>query len=218
MATGNDTLQPDGRRQDRATRRRAQTRARLLDAGRAVIARKGVDAATIGEIAETADLGFGSFYNYFSTKEELLDAVIDDALERHGQAMDALTSELSDPAGIVAAALHGTLAATADDPVWGWLLVRVAVSHESLLKRLGARLLSDVRRGINDDRFRVLTPALAEYMIGGALIGCMRARLDGELDRSVDAEFVAYSLRLLGIPPSEATELASRSSGDTGQR
>ena len=179
-----------------------------------MIARKGVDAATIGEIAETADLAFGSFYNYFSTKEELLDAVIDDALELHGHAMDALTGELSDPAAKVTTALFGTLAATASDPVWGWLIVRVAISHESLLKRLGERLLIDVRRGIDEGRFQVATPLLVEYVIGGALIGCVRAKLDGELDSSADAEFVAYALRLLGVTTGEASTLAAQFSAD----
>lgn len=214
MAVSTNT--PD--RPNRASRRKAETRARLIDAGRAVIARKGVDAATIGEIAESADVGVGSFYNYFATKEELLDAVIDEALELHGQAMDALTADVSDPASIVAIALYSTLAAAADDPVWGWLVVRVAFTHESLVKRLGARLLTDVRRGIDEGRFRITDPVLTEYVIGGALMGCLRARLDGEVDASADTEFVAYALRMLGLTTSEASKLAARfsrtSSGD----
>lgn len=206
MAAPTDTAD----RPNRAARRKAETRARILGAGRTVIARKGIDAATIGEIAEAADVGVGSFYNYFATKEELLDAVIDEALELHGQAMDTLTADLSDPASIVAVALYSTLAAAAGDPVWGWLVVRVAFTHESLVKRLGARLLTDVRRGIDEGRFRVTDPVLTEYVIGGALIGCLLARLDGEVDESADAEFVAYALRLLGLTTSEAAKLAAR--------
>lgn len=205
MAVPTDTPKPN-----RTARRKAETRARLVEAGRAVISRKGVEAATIGEIAESADVAVGSFYNYFSTKEELLDAVIDEALELHGQAMDALTADLSDPASIVAIALYSTLAAAADNPVWGWLVVRVAFTHESLVKRLGARLLADVRRGIDEDRFHITDPVLTEYVIGGALIGCLRARLDGEVDASADVEFVAYALRLLGLTTGEAAELAVR--------
>ncbi|OBA92441.1 hypothetical protein A5642_09350 [Mycolicibacterium mucogenicum] len=205
MAVPTDTPKPN-----RTARRKAETRTRLVEAGRAVISRKGVEAATIGEIAESADVAVGSFYNYFSTKEELLDAVIDEALELHGQAMDALTADLSDPASIVAIALYSTLAAAADNPVWGWLVVRVAFTHESLVKRLGARLLADVRRGIDEDRFHITDPVLTEYVIGGALIGCLRARLDGEVDASADVEFVAYALRLLGLTTGEAAELAVR--------
>lgn len=209
-----DTSESQDRRSNRATRRKAKTRAQLIDAGRTVIARKGLDAATIGEIAETADVAFGSFYNYFSTKEELLDAVLDEALERHGQAMDALTADLSDPAAVVATGLYGTLAISASDPLWGWLIVRVAFTHESLLKRLGDRLLNDVRRGVKQGRFHVANPALAGYTIGGALIGCLLGKLDGAVDASADIEFVAFALRLLGLPAEEASEVAARSSLD----
>jgi AcrR family transcriptional regulator len=187
-----------------------RTHAQLLAAGRVVIARKGVDAATIAEIAEEADVGFGSFYNYFSSKEDLLDAVIDDALELHGQAVDALTADESDPAAVIATALYATLSLTWNDPIWGWLLVRVAVTHESLLRRLGERLLSDLRRGIDEGRFRVTTPAVAEYAIGGALIAFVRGKLDGDLDASQDAEFVAYALRILGVSPSQSAKIAAR--------
>lgn len=210
MAAPDDTPAPEERRANRATRRKAATRGRIVAAGRTVIARKGVDAATIGEIAETADVAFGSFYNYFATKEELLDAIVDEALELHGQAMDTLTADLSDPAAVVASALRGTLAVGAGDPVWGWLIVRVGFTHESLLKRLGARLLADVRRGVAEGRFRVTNPALVEYTIGGALLGCLLGKLDGEVDVSSDTEFVALTLRLLGIAPDEAAEIAAR--------
>jgi AcrR family transcriptional regulator len=175
-----------------------------------VISRKGVDAATIAEIAEEADVGFGSFYNYFAGKEDLLDTVIDDALDLHGRAVDALTADESDPAAVIATALYATLSLTWNDPVWGWLLVRVAVTHESLLRRLGERLLSDLRRGIDEGRFRVTTPPVAEYAIGGALIAYVRGKLDGDLDASQDAEFVAYALRILGLTPSQSAKIAAR--------
>jgi AcrR family transcriptional regulator len=87
------------------------------------------------EIAEGADVGSGSFYNYFAGKEDLLDAVIDDALELHGQAVDALTADEPDPAAVIATALYATLSLIWNDPVWARLLVGVAVTHESLLRR-----------------------------------------------------------------------------------
>lgn len=66
----------DGRPLDRAERRRIATRARLLAAARCIFARQGLAEATIAQIAEEADLGFGTFYLYFPTKEDAYRAVV----------------------------------------------------------------------------------------------------------------------------------------------
>lgn len=64
---------------DRATRR-AQTRARLLEAAAAVYARRGFDGATVDEVAAEAGLTKGAVYDHFGSKEKLLLAVLDEHL------------------------------------------------------------------------------------------------------------------------------------------
>src|SRR6476661_2837885 len=59
---------------DRRARRREETRARLVEAAKALFARQGVDNTRIQEITDEADVGFGSFYNHFQSKEALIEA------------------------------------------------------------------------------------------------------------------------------------------------
>lgn len=61
-----------GRREERS----AQIRADLLAAAERLLAQKGVDRATISDITSEAGLGFGTFYNYFSSKEELYQELV----------------------------------------------------------------------------------------------------------------------------------------------
>ncbi len=61
----------------RVERKRAQNRDALVAAARELFASKGFEATTIAEIAEAADLGFGTFYRYFPDKEAILAAVLD---------------------------------------------------------------------------------------------------------------------------------------------
>ena len=61
----------------RGARRRLETRARLVRAARDLMARKGVGATSIQEITDAADVGFGSFYNHFDSKETIAAAVMD---------------------------------------------------------------------------------------------------------------------------------------------
>ena len=58
--------------QSRAARQRMWTRERLIEAARRVIARQGIDATTIADITSAADVGIGSFYNHFKSKEDLV--------------------------------------------------------------------------------------------------------------------------------------------------
>lgn len=48
-----------------------------------VMAAEGADAATINDITEAADVGFGSFYNHFASKEESPDKLRSDRGRLH---------------------------------------------------------------------------------------------------------------------------------------
>ena len=49
---------------DRQSRRKMETRQKLIRATVEVMAEKGPHAPTINEITDAADVGFGSFFNY----------------------------------------------------------------------------------------------------------------------------------------------------------
>ncbi|MFI2205695.1 TetR/AcrR family transcriptional regulator [Streptomyces sp. NPDC020192] len=59
----------------RVTRRRAQTRARLLDAAFTVFAAKGFGRVSIEEVCEAAGFSRGAFYSNFATLDELFFAL-----------------------------------------------------------------------------------------------------------------------------------------------
>ena len=89
---------------DRHTRRREQTRAKLVEAARTLFARQGVDNTRINEITDEADVGFGSFYNHFDSKEAIVEAVLAETVAAQGEAIEAVTRQLEDPAEVIAAA------------------------------------------------------------------------------------------------------------------
>lgn len=55
-----------------------RTRQRLLDAGRATIAAKGLHATRVDDIVSAAESSHGTFYLYFSSKEDLFDELVAD--------------------------------------------------------------------------------------------------------------------------------------------
>src|ERR1700758_695776 len=56
---------------DRRERRKLEIREALLDATRALLASRSMDALSVDEIVERADVARGTFYNYFRDKDSL---------------------------------------------------------------------------------------------------------------------------------------------------
>jgi AcrR family transcriptional regulator len=69
-------------RPNRLDRRKARTRQALIDAAVRLIAEGRGERASIAEITEEADIGFGSFYNHFDSKEQLFGSASGELLEQ----------------------------------------------------------------------------------------------------------------------------------------
>jgi len=72
MAARVATTEGNGRREEL----KAQNRAKLLAAARKVFAEKGLGAATARDIVRETDLASGTFYNYFTDKNDVFRALI----------------------------------------------------------------------------------------------------------------------------------------------
>ncbi len=81
----------------RTDRRKRRNRQAMIAAGYEVMAQKGIDAATMSEIAELADVGAGTVYNYFASKDELAMCVMEQVMDRLAQRIEAVTNSFSDP-------------------------------------------------------------------------------------------------------------------------
>jgi len=78
----------------RRHRRKQETRRQIFQAAMNLFARKGIFGTTVEEITQAADVGKGTFFNYFPSKEAILSAlaerqleIIDRAVEKAGSAV-----------------------------------------------------------------------------------------------------------------------------------
>src|ERR1051325_6827920 len=74
MPRSPSSLQPSNRAPSgsRRSRRSAELRDRLFRTALALFAKKGYAETTVEDITEAADLGKGTFFNYFPSKEHVL--------------------------------------------------------------------------------------------------------------------------------------------------
>lgn len=97
----------------------------MIGAIRKLTAEKGVEAVTIAEIAELADSGKGSFYNYFESKEALVQEAVELIIFQSGEVIDAINASYSDPVDIIATAFATFDQLMRSDPLLGWFIVRM---------------------------------------------------------------------------------------------
>lgn len=194
----------------RFERRRARTRQALITAARQLLAETGETSASIQEIAERADVGFGSFYNHFETKNALFDAAVADTLEEYGQLLDRLTADIEDPAEVFAASVRLTLRLTSIHPEITQILRLRGLQHVHSTTGLAPRALRDLIKGRDSGRFALDDPVIALSAVGGALVGLLQLNAAAPLEAPAGDEMAELILRMLGITPSEARELATR--------
>lgn len=197
---------PLGRRE----RRKLETRGKLLTAARSLIADQGVDATRINEITDQADVGFGSFYNYFESKDAIVSAVVEAVANELGETIAAATADLADAAEVQAVAHRTIIARAAEDPTVGWLMVRLELSHDLVSTALGPYALRDLQRGIDEGRFSVPDLGATLIALGGALLGAVRAVLQGRTGPDPGVAHAVVALQMLGVPADEAAEVARR--------
>jgi AcrR family transcriptional regulator len=175
------------------------------------MAQKGIGATSIQQITDAADVGFGSFYNHFASKEQIAEAVMEEALESFGDATDRLTAAIEDPAEVLAAAVRHAVMRAAADPAWGWFLVRTALARPDALRTgLGRRLARDVKSGIAKGRFKVDDPTAAVLAAGGVILALIAGHLHGEIADDAPRRAATAVLQMLGLPASAASALARR--------
>lgn len=157
-------------REPRGARRKRETRVRLLEAALRLMAKKGMEGVAINEITEAADVGFGSFYNHFESKEAIHGAVMDWVFEEFADALDRLVSDIADPAEVVSICVRHTLLRAQREPVWGQFLIREGYSARVLERGLGQRLLRDIQRGIASGCFKRDDALMSFLSVGGTVL------------------------------------------------
>lgn len=199
---------PGARRPDR---RRARTRAALIEAATRLIIDGQATTATIQQITDTADIGFGSFYNHFDSKEELFQAATAAVLEEWGGLVDEATQDIADPAERFATSFRISARLAWTHPALSDVLNRYGLDLLDLDDGLGPRALRDITEAMNAGRFAVSNLPVALSVVGGSLLGFLRLRSSQpDLVSSDDVEELTRQLLLmLGVDASEAATLCA---------
>jgi AcrR family transcriptional regulator len=199
------------RAENRLERRKMQTRAALIGAAQSFIAAGKLNVPVL-EITQAADVGMGSFYNHFDSKEQLFQAAVNEVLDAHGALLDKLTESLDDPAETFARSYRLTGRLFRLRPDISRVLLHVGLELISSDMGLAPRALRDIKAAIRAGRFTVDDPELAVAMAAGTL-STLGQLLNDQPERAAAAttdRIAEELLRIYGLPADEAREICSR--------
>ena len=194
----------------RTDRRKRRNRQAIIAAGYEVMAQKGIDAATMSEIAELADVGAGTVYNYFASKDELAMCVMEQVMDRLARRIEAVTNSFSDPGQVYAFGIRNVMKAATTDQRWRWLLRRSEVIAGAMYRVMGPYAIRDIRNAVAAGRYRVEDPELAWRQATHAIVGFSLAVCDKNVAAGKIEEAVVNLLGMVGVTRHEAWEIARR--------
>ena len=196
---------------NRLQRRKQRTRAALIGAAQRLIAEGKVNVPVL-EITQAADVGMGSFYNHFDSKEQLFEAAVADVLDAHGALLDRLTDSIEDPAETFATSFRLTGRLFRQRPQESEILLANGSALLSSDRGLAPRARRDIQAAADAGRFLIDDADLALATAGGALLGLgALLREDRDRDDAHAADTVTENvLRLFGLGADEAHAICQR--------
>ena len=166
-----DVAAPTGVDGRALSQRGTRTRQRVLEAAEAVFAEHGYHEASIVKITEAAGVGQGTFYLYFSSKQEAFDELVRDLNRRVRHAMKEASSKGKTRLEAEVLGFGAYFRFTAEHPAL-YRIIRQAefVSPEMLryhYDRLSAGYIEGLREAIERGEIAELDPEVAAWALMG---------------------------------------------------
>lgn len=186
--------------------RRERTQARIIEAALKVFAEKGPDAPIIDDFIKAAGVARGTFYNYYQSTEELLEATAKWLQDDLIVSIEAEIGVLNDPVERLSSGIQLWLRKARNDPAWCAFSVRVR-RHGGLVEQ---QLAADLKAGQDAGVLSFSGPEAARDLVVGTLREAMFRMTEGRVPASYARDITRLILMGLGLAPAKADVMLAR--------
>lgn len=199
---------PQEEPQTRGFKKKARTRQALVEAAMRIYAGKGVGELQLNELAEEAAVSNGTVYNYFKTREEVLQAVGIELANQFSHRITAVSQGIENGAERLVVGVRMFIHQGRRDPVWVSAVVRVFQYDKNIRSVVANNLRGDLQLGLQQGQLHYKHEEVAMGLVASATIGAMTAILDGFDQPEYDATLAEMLLLGLGMTPAKARRVA----------
>nr|WP_100547953.1 MULTISPECIES: TetR/AcrR family transcriptional regulator [unclassified Pseudomonas] len=192
----------------RGHKKRERTRRGLIDAAVRLFARKEVGEIALLDVAHEAEVASGTIYNYFRSRDEVVEAVGLAMADEFSEAIAQHSVGVESGARRIAIGVRMFILRAINDPDWASAVVRVVHFDQAMRSKIANYVLTDLRAGKDEGVLTYEHEAIALDLLVSCTLGAMRSAVEG---RSVDEHDMLVAemiLKALGAAATRARKLA----------
>ena len=194
----------------RGHKKRERTRRGLVDAALRLVARKEVGEIALFEVAAEAAVSNGTIYNYFRTRDEVLEAVGIAMAAEFSDAISVLNAQVQCGAQRLSIGVRMFVCRAAADHQWANALLRIIHFDQAMRSRLADHVLGDLREGLRAGTFAYEDEGVALAIVLSCTTGAMRSVVEGRAVAEHDLRVAEMVLQALGVTPARARKIAGK--------
>jgi AcrR family transcriptional regulator len=210
MATRTRRKIDQTRRAEIGAAKRIRTRTELLVTALTLFGRPHGRNTRIEDLCAHAGIARGTFYNYFSGLEAVLEALSDALTRDFDSAVHASFAALPTATERTAAAMRYYLHAPLIDPRWGWAVVNASVGHWLYGEDIAKHVHASIQEGIDSGEFAIDSAAVGKDILLGTGISATITLLGGDAPQDYPEQVARQVLLSLGTSPAIAAKVTGR--------
>jgi AcrR family transcriptional regulator len=194
--------------------KRERTRKTILEAAFGLIGNERGLTVRIEEICAAAHISRGTFYNYFTSLEQLFEVLAIELSHDLNHALVATWDETQSHADGSNAAVQHYLNYAQRDPAWAWAMVHLSAFGPTFGAEAWQACHRAIAKGIEAGEFDVPNATVGRDLMTGTVLATVRTMLRSGGDRPQPRIVAYHVLRALGVPDARAKDIAERPLAD----
>jgi len=190
--------------------KRERTRKTILEAAFGLIGNEKGLTVRIEEICAAAHVSRGTFYNYFTSLEQLFEALAIELSHDLNRALVSTWDETLSHAEGSNAAIQHYLKYARRDPAWAWAMVHLNAFGPPFGAESWDACYRSIAKGIEAGEFDVPNATVGRDLMTGTVMATVRTMLRAGGSRSQPRVVAYHLLRSFGVPEARAKEIADR--------
>lgn len=188
--------------------KRERTRKKILDTAFGLIGNEKGLTVRIEEICAAADISRGTFYNYFTSLEQLFEVLAIDLSHNFNLALASTQDESRSHAEGSNAAVQHYLNRARRDPEWAWAMVHLSAFGPTFGAESWETCYRSIEKGIEAGEFELPNATVGRDLMTGTVLATVRTMLRFGSDRSQPPTIAYHLLRAFGVPDARAKEIS----------
>src|SRR5262245_244650 len=194
--------------------KRERTRKAILETAFGLIGNEKGLTVRIEEICAAAHVSRGTFYNYFTSLEQLFEVLAIELSHDLNSALVATWDETQSHAEGSNAAIQHYLNYALRDPAWAWAMVHLNAFGPTFGAEAWEACHRAISKGIEAGEFDIPNATVGRDLMTGTVLATVRTMLRSDGDRPQPRVVSLHVLRALGVPAARAKEIAEKALPD----